>query len=447
MSMTATERIYRCKAQLSKKEPFYGYLVFVFRFIEKLSDATLSITHKGNVFFNPKFVEEKTEKDLIWILKHECLHIVLEHHPRMIHLQKMPGYNHSIANIAADCCVNWLLYQETQYYPEDSMVGINGLHAELRIAKSKSGKPDVVYTVQNVGTKKLEDIYSELLANLPKILGNGKSNGKGTDKGDGKGDGKGTDKGDGKEEGVWSAPMSCDVDLTIEEEQGKSSDNITAAEAQKWKSVVATAVCAAQLRGLLPGSLKGIIEEMYCPKLPWQSVLRKFFSNQVVRDTTWARPSRRAAAAGLYLPASKKTGIDLVLHVDTSGSVWSELDLFLSQLYWILNGIDAVNMTLILCDATISSVKKLTKADLEKDTWKMHEGGGGTSHVPVVDWIKKNDPHCKIFLSFTDGESDIESCYKDLPRGCHTMIILPAKHGDKADRLKPHASTVLVMNN
>ena len=440
--MTAVERMHRCKARLAKNEPFYGYLIFIFQFIAKLSCNTMAVTQAGKLFFNEKFVEKQSEKDLTWILKHECLHIVLEHHPRMRHMQKMPGYNHMIANLAADCAVNWLLWQETQYQPSEIGCVIARTTAQIMNGKQ------IMYTVKDVGGKTIHEIYKELLDNLPKS-----SDSSGSKSGEGKkGDQEGESSGDGdgeesEKEGTGSGPVLSDVDLTMEKEAGKTDDNVSEELERKWKSSVAAAVYAAQQRGLLPASLKGMLEEMFCPKLPWTTVLRKFFTNHIIHDTTWSRPSRRAASAGLYLPSPKKIGIDLVLHIDTSGSMWADLDVFLSQLYWILKGVDHVKMTLLLCDADISSVRYLTKADLGKDTWKMREGGGGTSHAPVVNWIREKDPRCKIFISFTDGYSDIEHCYKNLPSSCHSMIVLPAKYKDMAQQLQPHAHTVLVLND
>jgi predicted metal-dependent peptidase len=132
----------------------------------------------------------------------------------------------------------------------------------------------------------------------------------------------------------------------------------------------------------------------------WRDVLREFLSQQARNDYSWSPPNRRFIHAGLYLPGLRSEELgDVVLAVDTSGSIGAkELGRFASEAQGILDAYDCT-LTILYHDADVQRV----------DTWQPSDGplelhpvgGGGTSHVPVFDWIEQQGrmPACVVCLT------------------------------------------------
>jgi predicted metal-dependent peptidase len=96
----------------------------------------------------------------------------------------------------------------------------------------------------------------------------------------------------------------------------------------------------------------------------------------------------------------------------------------------------------IQCDAEINRVDDLMDTDFT-DGIKIG-GGGGTSHRPVVKYINEMEPAPSIFISFTDGYSDIESCYGDLKYGIEKIIVMPKSSKNLVDGLSAYGEVLLI---
>ena len=101
----------------------------------------------------------------------------------------------------------------------------------------------------------------------------------------------------------------------------------------------------------------------------------------------------------------EKEKIEVMVWVDTSGSIsQDELVMFMSEVVAILRQFRNVDLTIGDCDCQVNSVKEFRNASLD-DVLKRFKlrGGGGTSHLPVFNWINKNKPNTKLVICFTDG--------------------------------------------
>lgn len=112
---------------------------------------------------------------------------------------------------------------------------------------------------------------------------------------------------------------------------------------------------------------------------------------------------------------------DFVIAIDTSGSVYGDqVRRFLQKTYNILKSSESffsrVNIHLIQCDSEISEAKKIDNlSELEEyiANFKI-KGGGGTSFVPVFDYINKKIAeheftNLKGMIYFTDGYGEFPS--------------------------------------
>lgn len=137
-------------------------------------------------------------------------------------------------------------------------------------------------------------------------------------------------------------------------------------------------------------------------------------------------PHKKSFSTGVYMPNLVREKIEIVVGVDTSGSIGQkELQEFVSEVVGIGNSFSNIEMDLLFCDSEVHNEYVVTRDNLNEIMDFKIAGGGGTSVLPIVEWINDNKPQCKVFIYITDGYSDIESSYDKLPDNCRKLIVLP----------------------
>lgn len=158
--------------------------------------------------------------------------------------------------------------------------------------------------------------------------------------------------------------------------------------------------------GNLPGEITRLIDELLNPRLPWQVILNKFLDQRTREDYSWARRNRRYTDA--YMPSLHSYGLGhLTFAIDTSGSVSDEeLQEMLSEIRGIQQVFNPEKMTIIDCDAQIHAVHEI---DANTDILSLEfTGGGGTSFLPVLDYVKDHPTQALIYFTDLYGETDLE---------------------------------------
>ena len=153
--------------------------------------------------------------------------------------------------------------------------------------------------------------------------------------------------------------------------------------------------------GTIPQALQIFLDGLVTPKLPYTTILRRYLNNICKNDYTFKKLNRRYFPTH-YLPSlHSEAMIDLVIAVDTSGSVTTEeFTQFITDIHSIFKSIKPEKITLIQFDTEIKSIDVLKKVS---DIYDLSfTGRGGTEITDVIDWINKNKP--KITLIYTDGE-------------------------------------------
>lgn len=428
IQLSPSEKIQRAKIQLLKTDPFYGTLVMCLRFVEE-SDAsvcpTMSISNNDVVRYNPEFVGTLTGKELKSVLVHEVWHPILKHHERsenyLRRIGKFEKFNWKMANIAQDIVLNAVHAKNADFTLPEGALTVSEDKCVLKL----NGKEVVI---DQVSKKTWEDIYNELRENL-------------TEEG---GSGAGVDGWAGND---MLFPEEKEKEGQGEGEGQGSSGTLKSEEMdERWKGALARAAAVARQRGLLPSNMEEFVHDLLEPKIPWASRLRRHITNMLPYDSTWARPSRRSMAMGMYLPSIKKENLEVVVHIDTSGSVWEKTEEFLSEVQQILNAHAQVKLTLIWCDAEIQAVEELGRADRFSSKWMKKLGGGGTSHKPVIDWLNATGTQTRLFISFTDGYSDIQQVYPMLTKTMTKILVFPEENKDMAEALKDHGECIVMFS-
>ncbi|HEY9149544.1 MAG TPA: VWA-like domain-containing protein, partial [Gammaproteobacteria bacterium] len=122
-------------------------------------------------------------------------------------------------------------------------------------------------------------------------------------------------------------------------------------------------------------------------------------------DYSYFRPSRREGEA--IFPTLRSSQVDVMVVVDTSGSVRDE------EIREFITEIDAIKgqmrarITLHACDAALSTAGPWVYEPWEAFTVPAGmQGSGGTRFTPVFDWIREqgNNPDLLVYFTDADGE-------------------------------------------
>ncbi len=315
-----------------------------------------------HLIYNPEFIVDlaKNKEHLRTVIgMHEAMHDAHGHHLRRGN-RDMAGWN-----IACDWAINEIIVKSGGVLPPCGlMLGVLPGGKKLKVPEDKS-----------------PEFYYEL---LPKEWKDGSKRGHGDPGGCG---------------GVLPPPGGWS-EAALKEAQARHLERVALAKRN------------AETRGKLPGHLSDLIEEMLSPKVPWQEVLRPFLTKAAATEYSWKRPDRRYASQGIYLPTMMGEAIGaIVASVDTSGSCWSHEDqvAFASEIQGILTPYD-VTVHIVYHDTKVQAVEVWKPSDGKLVL--RPQGGGGTSHLCVFDWIEQQEWKPACLIALTDMESEFP---KDAP--------------------------------
>ena len=187
-----------------------------------------------------------------------------------------------------------------------------------------------------------------------------------------------------------------------------TSNEVQSLESNRFNGIIRNGLMGRDI-GNLPASMKTMIDELVNPKLPWYTLLAQYIQKAVISDWKWVRPNKRLIGMDINLPSTIRENLNVVVAVDTSGSISNEeLVKFTSETHAILSSMASVKMTLIDCDAVIQAVVEIENGqsiDGSKLPWEGRPwtGRGGTSFIPVFDYVEEQGLNPELLIYFTDG--------------------------------------------
>lgn len=150
--------------------------------------------------------------------------------------------------------------------------------------------------------------------------------------------------------------------------------------------------------GSMPGEIKVFIQNFLRPRLPWQTILRKFFTDLSKDDYSWRRPNRRFD--DMYLPSLiGDNGLArLNYYMDVSGSMTQDQLLFTnSEVRGIHKNLQPEHLTLATFDTQIQDVYEFKKG--QPFNGLSISGRGGTGLECVYDHIQQTKPTAAVIFS------------------------------------------------
>jgi predicted metal-dependent peptidase len=134
-------------------------------------------------------------------------------------------------------------------------------------------------------------------------------------------------------------------------------------------------------------------------------LLARYMTNVAREDYSFQRPSRREGTA--ILPSLKSAHIDVVIVLDTSGSIDDdEMREFVSEVDAIKGQLGA-RITLLACDDHLAEGAPWTFEPWEQVAVpEKLPGWGGTRFTPPIEWAEKQDRQPDLLVYFTDAEGE-----------------------------------------
>jgi len=171
----------------------------------------------------------------------------------------------------------------------------------------------------------------------------------------------------------------------------------------QWQQRMAGAAQQAMQAGKLGGELARMIDHLLQPQLPWRMLLARHMTAAAQDDYSYMRPFR--CEGDFILPALRSHQLELVVAVDTSGSIKErELTEFIAELD-ALKGQIRPRVTLLPCDTALCAGAPWVFEPWEEFTPPdVIKGCGGTSFLPVFDWVERAGLFPDLLIYFTDAQ-------------------------------------------
>lgn len=405
---------------ISKQDRYYGLFLMNFDLQIDFSayhDAGVSIdSFPFRMTVNPLLVGLNTLPEMIYILCHEIEHIVLNHPVDGIRYNPKKDPNIGIRlNIAMDASINDRLSMDSKENhfsvisePEDAITS-SFLREYFKIHVKELQAFDYYFErIHEPGSGGNE---------TPKI--------------------------------VFVDELSKNEIITEEKRKGMvclpcwtTSDDPDEVESiiRKFLSDICEGM-SETMRGSLPEHQKDALNKLLSPPtITWKQLLKCYIGTiPYGHRKTRMRLSRRQPERYDISGSINDRIIKLVIAIDTSGSMSNEtLERIMVEMFDII-GTRMCEVTIIECDAEIQRVYKAHSA---KDISYDIHGRGGTSFVPVIEYINCNRPfRDAILIYFTDGMGD-----HSIPRPL-TRKIMWVLHDEQCElSVRNPYGEILVMN-
>jgi predicted metal-dependent peptidase len=365
------------RTKLILDKPFLGALVMRLPMRAANPDwCPATATDARTFYYNPAFIEQLSLDETQFMLAHEALHCALSHFDRRRHRGKLHW------DMACDYAINPLLIGDGLKAPPGSLYlpQFEGMTAE-EIYPCLDEKDD---------EKPLDNhVYDR---ENTKGSGSGKSEKDMSPKNQQEPTENEGDENRQRQNGSGSAadqppPLSPDEAETL---------NI------QWQQRLAGAAQQAMQVGKLDGAMARMVDHLLQPQLPWRLLLARYMTATARDDFSYMRPSRREGDA-IY-PSLRSAQLDVVVAVDSSGSLREEeLGEFIAEID-ALKGQIRARVTLLACDAALADESPWTFEPWED--FKLPEsikGGGGTDFRPVFAWVDSMEMRPELLLYFTDA--------------------------------------------
>ena len=365
--LQAREALTTARVKMLLKTSWFGTMATRLPLVNADAWLPTAATDGKYFYYNSKFINMLRPGELIFLFGHEVLHNVYEHLGR----SKQNKHNPTLANIAADYCVNRDL-------------------KENRIGTFITTVP-ALYDYKYDGMS-MEEVYDSLYENADKIdiedLVN-KLLDEHLDGEEGEGGGK-------PEEDANGNLVSKSRPKYTKEQKQEIRDQIK-------ESLLQSAAGAGA--GEIPAGVKRIIKDLTEPKMPWQELLNMSIQSTQKGDYSFMARSKKGYFSDVALPGqTPEDTIDIALALDMSGSISDTMGKeMLSEVRGIMEQFTDFRVKVWCFDTQCYNYREFTQQNIDEFEDYAITGGGGTDFDANWKFMKENEIQPERFIMFTDG--------------------------------------------
>ena len=417
MDIDAIEtKLTAARAKLILDKPFLGALVLRLPLAAADPDwCPTTATDARRFYYNPEFIDALSMSQTQFMLAHEALHCALSHFARRQHRVQHRW------DLACDYAINPLLLEDGLTPPGNCHVMPQYLGMTAEEIYPLLDENDQTETIDQHLFDQDNQSGGGQQGDAPD-----KPDSDQTEPGKGNADTQREDERDqGGEtpldqqspdrQGQGAKPLEADSrqsdqQQTDDDRPGRgdptppplSNDERQTLEVQ-WQQRLAGAAQQAMQAGKMGGSMARLVDHLLQPRLPWRMLLARYMTAMARDDFSYMRPSRREGDA--ILPSLKSSQVEIVVAVDSSGSIRvNEMDEFLSEIS-ALKGQMRARVTLLACDTNLSDGAPWVFEPWEEFSCPAEiQGGGGTDFRPVFEWLDEQGQQPELLVYFTDAQ-------------------------------------------
>ena len=346
------DKIIVARVGLLLRHPFFGNLATRLQIKEAEEWCNTAATDGRAIYFNRKFFEPLSIKQIEFVIAHEILHNVFDH------MSRREGRDPKIFNIAADYCVNGQVVRDR--IGDHEIEGIKIFH-------------DSKY--YGMGA---EEVYDKIF-----------------------------DEMDEQELDALGQLLDDHIDWGEKDSTGNrpsySKDELKKIRDEMREATMQAAQAAGA--GNTPANVQRMIKELTEPKMNWREIIRQQIQSVIKDDFSFMRPNRKGWHMGAILPGTNfKETIDICVGIDMSGSIGDDQAKdFLSEIKGIMQEYQDFTIKVWCFDTRVYNEADYNSYNVDEFDEYEPMGGGGTEFMANWEYMKENDIQPKKFIMFTDG--------------------------------------------
>ncbi len=359
--LTVEKRVQKAVARIMA-EPRYDALAGVLMIGTKSvrDDIPTACTNGRDEMYGRKFVEGLSDPELRFLVLHECYHKLYRHLTTWAKLYKQ---NPRLANAACDYVINLKISDENK---DGFATFING------------GLINEKYRGMNT-----LQVYNDLKQQQQQQPQNGRGGG----------------EPQGGEDGLD----------TLDDHDWEGATELGAEEKRQLERDIDEAIRQGALTAGKTGSGSDrLLGDLLQPQVNWREKIREFITEQCRGNDfgTWARPNRRYAGAGIYMPTALSERVDeLIIAIDTSGSIGDAyLNAFMSEVKSVIDTVKPERVRILYWGSEVVGDELYDEHN--RDTLIQSTkpvGGGGTDVRCVTRYIADKKISAQACIVLTDG--------------------------------------------
>lgn len=389
---------------LTWAQPALALVLARITFHEDSSIPTACVGLSGKVRFNGPFAASLSDRQLVFVIAHECMHLVLRFFDRR------GARDLKTWNKASDRALNQIL--------REGNIGEAPSFALFPPAGMLTATSEELYEVEEEDDKEDDKGKSKAGAGCGVEDDSGEA-------GAGDGEDDGTSAGDGSS-------------------AGKTANDVREQLDRQWREVAVQT--AAVARGTSAGKAFSRLFVRSVPRAPWDSIVRSALSSVKAGagadDFSFDERDRRTLDPRVILPGTIATKATAAIVIDSSGSMNDEM-----LAAAVKHAVDAsksfgVRVYLVVHDAVVQHEGWINGVTVSKVAAAAGKGRGGTNAAPAYAAIEKLGCRFSKLLHLTDGELGV---WPKLPANVHSGIAALVKpRYQSTSKLPGRFSEVLV---